>query len=95
MIPRRNFVAPASRRLLAFDQAETPNARHPERSPALFLSRRILAGAGRREGSAFFACAQDAKPEGRGFSPAVKVGVRKGALAPEAILFNHDHLFVN
>jgi hypothetical protein len=26
---------------------------HPERSPALFLSRRGLAGAGRREGSAF------------------------------------------
>src|SRR5277367_1137277 len=26
---------------------------HPERSPALFLSRRSLAGAGRREGSAF------------------------------------------
>jgi hypothetical protein len=26
---------------------------HPERIPALFLSRRSLAGAGRREGSAF------------------------------------------
>jgi hypothetical protein len=31
---------------------------HPERSPALFLARRSLAGAGRREGSAFWGTTQ-------------------------------------
>jgi hypothetical protein len=35
---------------------------HPERSPALFLSRRSLAGAGRSEGSAFRASAMYTQP---------------------------------
>src|SRR5271156_1230349 len=69
-------------------QADVTLTCHPERSLALLSSRRILAGAGRREGSAFCGTAQKTASEclnrKGGASAPPSSPTRKWASAPEA-----------